>query len=108
MLKIRLSRFGKKKEAHYRIVVVEARTKRDGYYIDQVGYYNPRTNPSTISFEKEKLNEWISKGAQPTDTVKGLMVKEGLMKKDFVEQKATAKAKKTATKTKKTAKKETK
>lgn len=108
MVKIRLSRFGKKKEAHYRIVVVEARTKRDGYYIDQVGYYNPRTNPSTITFEKEKVMDWMKKGAQPTDTVKGLMIKEGLMEKDFVEKKAPAKAKKTPAKTKESTKKETK
>lgn len=81
MLKIRLKRTGKKHQPHYRIVVTDASRKRDGEAIEQVGYYNPRTEPSTITLEKERIAEWLKKGAQPTETIERILVKEGLMKK---------------------------
>lgn len=81
MLKIRLTRTGRKNLASYRIVVANEHSKRDGEFVDFLGNYNPRTKPSTIEFNKELTKEWMAKGAQPTDTVKGLMVKAGLMPK---------------------------
>ena len=79
MLKIRLARFGKKRVPFYRIVVVEARSKRNGFYNDQIGTYNPLTEPSTIIIDKEKALKWMKSGAQPTDTVYGLFAKEGIV-----------------------------
>ena len=73
MVKIRLARFGQKKQAQYRVVVQEASQPRDGRAIDQIGYYDPNTNPSTISIDVEKAEEWIKKGAQPTTTVAKLI-----------------------------------
>ncbi|MDD3661809.1 MAG: 30S ribosomal protein S16 [Candidatus Dojkabacteria bacterium] len=80
MVKIRLTRTGRKHQAHYRIVAVEARSKRDGKYIDQIGYYNPRTKPTTVQYDKEKLLQWIANGAVLTDTVHDLFVREGVIK----------------------------
>jgi small subunit ribosomal protein S16 len=70
MLKIKLSRTGKINQALYRIVVGEARSKRDGKFTDLLGHYNPNTNPATIVFDTNKYHQWIKKGAQPTKTVK--------------------------------------
>lgn len=67
-VKIRLARHGAKKYAYYRVVVADARAPRDGRFIEQVGTYNPNTDPSTINLDIAKIDEWISKGAQPTDT----------------------------------------
>ena len=72
MLKIRLTRTGKRGQPHYRIIVCEARSKRDGKVMDNLGYYNPLTNPSEVKIDKEKYSHWIQKGAQPTLTVKNL------------------------------------
>ena len=72
-LKIRLARHGSHKRPYYRVVVADARAPRDGRFVDQVGRYNPLTNPKVISLDTEKINDWISKGAQPTDAVKALM-----------------------------------
>ncbi len=68
-VKIRLARHGAKKHPVYRVVVADGRCPRDGRYIEQVGRYNPNTDPSEISLDMEKVQEWIAKGAQPTDTV---------------------------------------
>lgn len=68
-VKIRLARHGAKKHPVYRVVVADGRCPRDGRYIEQVGRYNPNTDPSEISLDMEKVNAWIAKGAQPTDTV---------------------------------------
>ncbi len=73
MLKIKLSRTGKKGYASYRIVVNEARTKRDGKYLELLGHYDPNTKPKTIKLDKKRLNHWLSKGAQPTQTVRRLI-----------------------------------
>ena len=73
MLKIKLTRLGKKHQPSYRIVVVEARSKRDGKYIKLLGFYNPLSKTNKIKIDKEKYQEWLSKGAQPTETVRRLV-----------------------------------
>jgi small subunit ribosomal protein S16 len=80
MLKIRLKRTGRRGQPHYRIVVVEASRPRDGKTIEEIGYYNPRNNPTTFEVEKERAEYWISKGAQPSETVAQYFVKEGILK----------------------------
>ena len=72
-VKIRLARVGSKKNPVYRVVVADARSPRDGKFLEIVGRYNPRTTPSMIELDDEKLRDWISKGAQPTDPVKRLI-----------------------------------
>lgn len=72
MLKIKLARFGKKKQPHYRIIVNEARTKRDGKYIALLGHYAPTQVPKTLELDIVAYKKWIAKGAQPTDTVLSL------------------------------------
>jgi len=76
--KIRLARVGSKKNPIYRVVVADARSPRDGRFIEIVGRYNPQTQPSTIDLDGDKIKEWISKGAQPSDSVKRLMKAQGL------------------------------
>ena len=75
MVKIRLQRFGKKKSPFYHIVVADSKSPRDGRIIEQIGTYDPMTEPSTIVLDKEKVEKWIKNGAQPTDTVKALINK---------------------------------
>lgn len=75
MVKIRLQRFGKKKSPFYHIVVADSKSPRDGKIIEQIGTYNPMTNPSTIVLNQAKLEQWIKNGAKPTDTVKALIEK---------------------------------
>ena len=75
MVKIRLQRQGKKKAPFYHIVVADSRASRDGKIIEQIGTYNPMTDPSTIVLDKEKVEKWIKNGAKPTDTVKALIEK---------------------------------
>lgn len=72
-VKIRLARHGAKKAPYYRVVVADSRAPRDGRLIEQVGRYNPLTQPSKIELDLEKIDAWIAKGAQPTDTVKRLI-----------------------------------
>lgn len=81
MLKIRLTRTGRKNSATYRIVIANQRSKRDGEFVAYVGTYDPKTNPSTINFDKDSVKAWLDKGAQPTATVKNLMVKAGIIAK---------------------------
>ena len=73
MVKIRLQRQGKKKAPFYHIVVADSRSPRDGKIIEQIGTYDPMTEPSTIKLDKEKFEKWIKNGAKPTDTVKNLV-----------------------------------
>ena len=75
MVKIRLQRFGKKKSPFYHIVVDDSKSPRDGRIIEQIGTYNPMTEPSSIVLDKEKVEKWIKNGAKPTDTVKALIEK---------------------------------
>ena len=80
-VKLRLKRMGAKKKPFYRVVAADSRTKRDGITIEDIGYYNPVTEPATVKIDEEKALAWLSKGAQPTDTVRDLLSKEGIMKK---------------------------
>ena len=79
MVKIRLKRMGAKKAPFYRIVVADSRYPRDGRFIEEIGTYNPLTNPSTVTVDAEKITKWIKDGAQPTDTVKSLLKKQGIL-----------------------------
>ena len=76
--KISLARVGSKKNPIYRVVVADSRSPRDGKFIEIVGRYNPQTQPSTIEIDEAKVKDWISKGAQPTDSVKRLMKAQGI------------------------------
>ncbi|MDE6060793.1 MAG: 30S ribosomal protein S16 [Clostridia bacterium] len=82
MVKLRLTRMGAKKAPFYRIVAVDSRKARDGQYIDQIGYYNPVSEPKQIVIDAEKAKAWLAKGAQPTDTVMGLFVTQGIVEKN--------------------------
>ena len=79
MVKIRLRRMGAKKNPFYRIVVAESRSPRDGRCIEEIGTYNPLTEPATIQVDADKVKTWIQNGAQPTDTVRGLLKKAGVI-----------------------------
>ena len=79
-VKIRLKRMGAKKAPFYRIVVADVRTKRDGIAIDEVGTYNPLLDPAVINVDEAKILEWLNKGAKPTDTVRNILSKAGVMK----------------------------
>ena len=79
MVKIRLRRMGAKKAPYYRIVVADSRSPRDGRCIEEIGTYNPLTEPSTITVDTEKAQQWIKNGAQPTDTVKALLKKSKVL-----------------------------
>ena len=81
MVKLRLTRMGAKKAPFYRIVAIDSRKARDGQYIDQIGYYNPVSDPKQIVIDAEKAKAWLAKGAQPTDTVMGLLVSQGIVEK---------------------------
>jgi small subunit ribosomal protein S16 len=72
-VKLRLTRVGSKKNPVYRIVAADSRSPRDGKFLEIVGRYNPQTDPSTIDFDEEKVRDWLSKGAQPSETVKRLL-----------------------------------
>ena len=78
MVKIRLTRLGAHKKPHYRLVVADARSRRDGPFIDILGTYNPMKDPSEIKFDEEKVKLWLQRGAQPTGIVKKLMQRAGL------------------------------
>lgn len=77
-VKIRLKRMGQKKAPFYRIVVADARSPRDGRFIEEIGYYNPCQEPNELSVNKEAAEKWLANGAQPTDTVKDLLKKAGI------------------------------
>lgn len=80
-VKIRLTRLGDKKSPFYRIVVADSRAPRDGKFIDNIGTYNPLTDPAEIKIDAEKAEKWLKNGATPTDTAKQLLVKSGIIKK---------------------------
>ena len=77
MLKIRLRRMGAKKAPFYRIVVADSRSPRDGAFVEEIGYYNPTSDPAELKVDNEKAAQWIKNGAQPTDTVRGLLKESG-------------------------------
>lgn len=79
-VKIRLKRIGAKKAPFYRIVVADSRSPRDGKFIEEVGYYNPCSEPNELSIQTESVQKWLNNGAQPTDTVRALLKKSGIIK----------------------------
>ena len=85
-VKIRLRRMGAKKRPFYRIVVADSRFPRDGRFIEEIGYYNPIENPAVVKVEKELAIKWLNNGATPTDTVRDILSKEGILK-EFHESK---------------------
>ncbi len=80
-VKIRLTRMGAKKNPFYRVVVADSRSPRDGRFIDIIGNYDSTKSPAIVNIDEEKVIGWLQKGAQPTDTVRSLLSKEGIMKK---------------------------
>ena len=81
MVKLRLTRMGATKAPFYRIVAMDSRKARDGKYIDQIGFYNPVSEPKQIVIDADKAKEWLANGAQPTDTVMGLLVSQVIVEK---------------------------
>lgn len=86
MVKIRLRRMGAKKQPTYRFVVADARSPRDGRFIEILGHYNPRVEPREIVVNEEKAKAWLAKGAQPSDTVRRLFAEKGIMDRGPVPQ----------------------
>jgi len=80
-VKMRLARHGRKRYAYYHIVIADSRAPRDGRYIERIGTYNPNTNPATIDLDFDKAFDWLTKGAQPTDTVRGILSYKGVLYK---------------------------
>lgn len=87
MVKIRLRRMGAKKQPTYRFVVCDAKSPRDGAFIEILGHYNPRTEPKTVVVDHEKVKAWLAKGAQPSDPVRRLFAELGLVERGFVPEK---------------------
>ena len=79
-VKIRLKRLGSKKNPFYRVVVADERSPRDGRFIEEIGYYNPLTDPVDIKIDAEKATKWLNNGAQPTETVRSLLKKSEIIK----------------------------
>lgn len=88
MIKLRLRRMGAKKRPSYRIVAADSRTKRDGRIIEQIGFYDPLTEPATVTVNEERAAYWLSVGAQPTETVHILLRNKGLIADDKAERAA--------------------
>lgn len=80
-VKLRLKRMGAKRDPFYRIVAADSRAPRDGRFIEIIGYYDPTTQPAEVKIDEEKALKWLGVGAQPSDTVRNLLSKQGLMKK---------------------------
>lgn len=78
-VKIRLKRIGAKKAPHYRVVVADSRFPRDGRFIEEIGYYNPLVDPAEVKIDADAAKKWIANGAQPTDTVRALLKKSGVI-----------------------------
>ena len=94
MVKMRLVRMGDKKSPVYRIVVVDARKAATGEYIEKIGYFDPKTEPATLTLDVEKAKDWLAKGVQPTETVKNLLVKAGALEQSKKLSPAKTKTKK--------------
>ena len=80
-VKIRLRRMGAKKAPFYRVVIADSRYPRDGRFIEEIGYYNPTTEPATVKIDAEAAKKWIGNGAQPTDTVRSILKNQGIIEK---------------------------
>ena len=87
-VKMRLRRMGAKKKPFYRIVVADSRAPRDGRFIEEIGYYNPVSEPKQVKIDDEKAMKWLNTGAQPTEAVKSLLKKNGVMEKFEASKKA--------------------
>ena len=85
-VRLRLRRMGKKKQPFYRIVAIDSRVARDGKYLEKVGTYNPGTNPSTITLDEKRAVYWLSVGAQPSDTVRNILSRQGVLLKRHLEK----------------------
>lgn len=81
MVKIRLRRMGAKKRPFYRVVVADARSPRDGKFLEEIGYYDPTKSPAVVKIDEEKAIKWIQNGAQPTETARSLLRQTGVLKK---------------------------
>lgn len=79
MVKLRLTRMGAKNQPCYRIVAVDGRKARDGQYIEQIGYFDPMTKPETVKIDADLAKKWLANGAQPTETVKSMLKKAGII-----------------------------
>jgi len=79
--KIRLKRIGAKKNPFYRVVVADARSPRDGRFIEEIGYYDPSTSPATVKLDEDKALQWLANGARPTETARSLLKQAGVMAK---------------------------
>ncbi len=86
MVRIRLRRVGKKKRPSYRVIVADSRSPRDGRFIEAVGHYDPLTEPTTINLKADRIEYWLSVGAQPTDTVRKLIKRAGIGEQPAAEQ----------------------
>ena len=80
-VRIRLSRLGRKKAPFYRLVVADSRSPRDGRFIELIGTYNPMTDPAAVAIDEDRVLYWLSVGAQPSDTARGLLKKQGIWEK---------------------------
>ena len=92
MVKIRLRRMGAKKQPTYRFVVCDAKSPRDGAFLEILGHYNPRTEPKTVVVDQEKAKQWLAKGAQPSDPVRRLFAELGLVERGPIPEKKAAAA----------------
>lgn len=92
-VKLRLTRVGAKKAPRYRIVAADSRFARDGRIIESLGYFNPTTEPATVTLDEAKVMQWLKNGAQPSDTVRNILSRQGIMKK-LNDEKNTGKEKK--------------
>lgn len=90
MVKIRLMRMGMKGQPSYRVVIAESHSPRDGRIIENIGWYNPRTEPSTIKIDAEKARHWLSVGAQPTDRTRSLLQRAGIIERPAPAARASA------------------
>jgi len=95
-VKIRLKRMGKKKQPVYKIVVADARSPRDGKFIEAVGFYNPLVNPHLVQLNEEKINLWLNRGAIPTLTVKSILSQNGILLKRHLDKKKFSEERKEA------------
>ena len=94
MVKIRLQRFGAHKAPKYRIVAADSRSPRDGKFLEILGTYNPLTDPATVTVDAEKVQAWLKNGAQPSDTVRNILARQGVMKQFHDEKVASKKVQK--------------
>lgn len=89
-VRIRLKRMGAKKQPHYRFVVSDARSPRDGRFVEELGYYSPTSQPAVVHVDEERMLEWLRRGAQPSETVRALLRRAGVWQKFRAERQASS------------------